>query len=269
MQIAQFRRLVWGYWRAHGRHSLPWRRSHRPYPVLVSEIMLQQTQVDRVIPYYRAWLKKFPTVRALANAPLSEVLIAWQGLGYNRRAKMLHEAAKLVVEKHAGKIPLNVQQLEALPGIGHYTARAVAAFAGNQDAVFLETNLRTAIIHHFYTDRTSVTDAEILDVLEQALPRGRSRDWYAALMDYGAHLKRSGIRTNARAAGHAPQKAFSGSAREARGAIVRALSMGKKTHAQLTALLGESRKEQITEQLMRLVAEGIISKHRTTYTLPN
>ncbi|MEK7080126.1 MAG: A/G-specific adenine glycosylase [Patescibacteria group bacterium] len=256
------------YYRKSGRHDLPWRTTHDPYRILVSEIMLQQTQVERVIPFYRSFLKRFPTVRALAQAPLGDVLKAWQGLGYNRRAKMLHEAAKLVVKSHKGKVPVTILELEALPGVGPYTARAVAAFAANVDSVFVETNLRTAVIHHFFADREGVHDKEILEVLTEAYPKGRAREWYAALMDYGAHLKRSGARLNARSKGYVKQSTFAGSDREARGAILKSLTKAPATRAKLLKLLGGDRKAQIESNLSKLLKEEMVVKTGAYYRLP-
>src|SRR3989344_2119575 len=140
--VSNFRRIVWRYYHAHGRHDLPWRKTHDPYKILVSEVMLQQTQVERVIPFYKKFIRQFPTAKKLDAAPLSEVLKAWQGLGYNRRAKMLHQAAR---ELGMGKLnsPIPVVELERLSGVGPYTARAVAAFAFNQDVIVIETNIRT------------------------------------------------------------------------------------------------------------------------------
>jgi A/G-specific adenine glycosylase len=267
MTPRRFRDLVLAHYRAHGRHSLPWRSTSDPYRILVSEIMLQQTQVDRVIPYYRAWLKRFPTVRALARAPLADVLVGWQGLGYNRRAKMLHEAARVIVSTHRGKVPDTVEGLESLPGIGPYTARAVAAFAHSLDVVLVETNVRTAVIHHFFNDKEGITDAQIAEIIAKALPQGEAREWYAALMDYGAHLKRSGIRTNARVKGYARQKSFAGSDREARGAILRALAQEAKGRPALLALLGPGRREQLASQLEKLVAEGFVERSGRAYRL--
>jgi len=229
--------------------------------------MLQQTQVERVIPFYHAFLKEFPNVSALASAPLARVLIRWQGLGYNRRAKMLHEAAKMVLKNHAGKLPKSVEALEKLPGVGHYTARAVAAFAYNEDVVFIETNLRTAVTHHFFPNKEKVSDKDVLIVLEKAFRAGTSREWYSALMDYGAFLKRSGIRINAKSKNYVKQSTFSGSAREVRGAVLRALSKEAKTEDFLTSLLGLERSEQVAAQLQKLLKEGLIEKKRTTYQL--
>ena len=267
MTPKRFRTLVLRAYEANGRHDLPWRKTRDPYRILVSEIMLQQTQVERVIPLYHAFLEAFPTVHALATAPLSQVLRAWQGLGYNRRAKMLHEAAKEIVRTHGGTLPRDIRALEALPGIGPYTARAIAAFAHNEDVVFVETNLRTAVIHHFFPSEEQVTDAAIRAVLERALPKGDARRWYSALMDYGAALKRSGIRTNAKSAHYAKQAAFRGSGREARGALLRALAKGPEPEAYLLGILGQERRAQLQEQLQKLQGEGLVRKVRARYRL--
>lgn len=264
MTPQKFRTLVWAHYRKHGRHDLPWRKTTDPYRILVSEVMLQQTQVERVRPYYDAWLAKFPTLKALAAAPLADVLRAWQGLGYNRRAKMLHEAAKA-----AGKrLPTDIASLEALPGIGPYTARAVAAFATNQDVIFIETNIRTAVIHHFFPKKKAVSDREVSAVLEKAFPKGRAREWYAALMDYGSFLKRSGVKLNSRSTQYVKQKTFSGSDRQARGAILRELTKGGTTKARLVGLLGDDRTAQLATQLARLEAEGLVARRGARYGLP-
>ena len=220
--------------------------------------MLQQTQVERVIPYYRAWIKKFPTVRALGNAPLSDALTAWQGLGYNRRAKNLHKAATILMK--LPRFPETPEALETLPGIGHYTARAIAAFAFNQDVVFVETNIRTALLHHFFPNTTKVDDKDLVPFLAQALPKGRAREWYSALMDYGSALKRSGVRLNTKVRGYTKQSLFKGSLREVRGAILRTLSKGAQTKAALLSLVGRERAEQVDTALQALLKEGMVER---------
>lgn len=267
MSPQRFRNLVWKHYREQGRHTLPWRVTTDPYRILVSEVMLQQTQVDRVIPYYRDFLKHFPTVRVLASAPLKDVLGAWQGLGYNRRAKMLHEAAKVVVSEHRGKMPQDAATLRTLPGIGPYTASAVAAFSNNSDQILIETNIRTVITHHFFPQENVVSDSEILLILEQVYPRGRAREWYAALMDYGTYLKRSGIRINNRAKGYTKQSTFKGSLREVRGAILRVLLKEEKTKSALLTLLGTDRKEQLETALAALIQEGVVAKAGVRFSL--
>ena len=245
---------------------MPWRKTHDVYKILVSEVMLQQTQVERVIPFYKKFIKQFPTAKKLAAAPLSDVLKTWQGLGYNRRAKMLHSAAKELVATRfdLGDSDLRsnlVAILEELPGVGPYTARAVAAFAYNQDVIFVETNIRTAVIHHFFQNKKKVADAEIEKILVQALPKGKSREWYSALMDYGAHLKRSGVKLNAKVLHLIKQKPFKGSTREARGAILREFTGGATSRARLTNLLGPSRRTQMKTALAALISEGLISEN--------
>lgn len=261
--LAGFRRTVWNYYRVHGRHDLPWRQTHDVYRILVSEVMLQQTQVERVVPLYKNFIKQFPTAKSLAAASLGEVLKCWQGLGYNRRAKMLHNAAKeLIVRKIT-----SISELETLPGVGPYTARAVAAFAWNAEGIVIETNIRTVVIHHFFSNKEKVSDAEIEKVLMQALPKGKSREWYSALMDYGAYLKRSGISHNAKSKGYVKQSKFVGSLREARGALLRELAEGAAGSVRLAGLLGADRRVQMHTALEALVAEGLVEKDGRNYTL--
>ena len=226
--------------------------------------MLQQTQVERVVPFYKTFIKTFPTPARLASSPLSSVLRAWQGLGYNRRAKMLREAARELASRDIR----TVSELETLPGVGPYTARAVAAFAWNRNVVFVETNIRTAIIHHFFPRRRSVADTELVEVLKRVLPKGRSREWHGALMDYGAHLKRSGVSHNARSEEYAKQPPFLGSFREARGVILRELSRGERAPARLTGLLGTARRAQARRALLNLLAEGLVQKRGRVFSLP-
>jgi A/G-specific adenine glycosylase len=228
--------------------------------------MLQQTQVERVIPFYTKFVKKFPTAKKLAEAPLADVLKAWQGLGYNRRAKMLHAAAAFL---SLGKLnsPKTVEELEKLSGVGPYTARAVAAFAWNEDVVFVETNIRTALIHHFFSKRSDVEDTELVEVLKRVLPKGKAREWYSALMDYGASLKRSGASHNARSVAYTKQSKFAGSLREARGAILRELAQGSASPGHLIGLLGSSRRVQMRTALRALWDEGLIQKNDKNYTL--
>ncbi|MBJ6798519.1 HhH-GPD family protein [Geomonas propionica] len=217
-----FRDTVLDHYRRQGRR-LPWRETRDPYAILVSEIMLQQTQVDRVRDKYLQFLAVFPTWQELAGAELSRVLSLWQGLGYNRRAVSLQLCAKDVVERFAGTLPREVEHLESLPGIGPYTARAVAAFAFGVATPFIETNIRSVFIHHFFPDSESVRDAQILPLVELALDRDNPRDWYYALMDYGSSLKRNRANPSRKSAHHVRQSPFRGSNREQRSLILRAI----------------------------------------------
>ena len=289
--VLRFRQIVWRHYRKFGRHDLPWRppslklrkgkKSDILYKILVSEVMLQQTQVERVIPFYTKFIEKFPTAKKLAVAPLSEVLRIWQGLGYNRRAKLLREAAtrfpRFDLKSEFSRSNLKnsnlVAELEKLPGVGPYTARAVAVFAYNQDVIVIETNIRTAVIHHFFPKKRKVSDKEIEKILIAAHSRGRAYEWYSALMDYGAYLKKSGIKLNTKHANYTKQKKFAGSNREARGAILRALaSQGDSSQRSVTLrnllnLLGSSRRTQLRTALVALESEGLIKKSGNRFSL--
>ena len=208
---------VWDFFSEHGRHTLPWRKTHDPYKILVSEIMLQQTQVDRVLPKYTAFIKQFPTVRALSAASLREVLSSWQGLGYNRRAKMLHACAVRIVKEHKGKFPRTASALEALPGIGPYTAAAIMAFAFNKPKPLIETNVRSVYLHHFFKGKTQVSDKELLPIVERTMDKERIREWYWALMDYGTWIKKTYGNPNSQSSSYTQQSAFRGSNRQIRG----------------------------------------------------
>ena len=254
--LTSFRSVVWGYWKKNGRHELPWRKTNDPYKVLVSEVMLQQTQVDRVIPKYREFLKAFPTIRALARARLADVLRVWSGLGYNRRGKYLHDAAKVIVTTYGGRVPSDYPKLCELPGVGDYTAKAVRVFAWNKPDVLIETNIRTAFIHRFYSSilqKTAIADSEILPLLHCVAKGKDPRAWHWALMDYGAHLKRSGISTNHRSSHYAKQTIFEGSRRQVRGAILRALSSGASMNDLRSRSLG-----RFEQALAGLARDGLI-----------
>jgi len=205
--------------------SFPWRETTDPYHILVSELMLQQTQTARVVPKYEAFLQAFPTPQKLAAAPLSGVLTLWQGLGYNRRARFLQDSARVIVERG---VPKTIEGFEALPGVGHYTARAVCAFAYNTYSLFFETNIRTVLIHHFFEGQEKVSDKELLPYLEALIDKKESRFWYSALMDYGAHLKTVQKSTGHRQSkSYQKQKPLKGSVREVRGEIIKLLTQKK------------------------------------------
>lgn len=259
MDQKKFKRLVWNFYKKEGR-DLPWRNTTNPYHIWVSEVMLQQTQVARVLPKYKAFLKKFGTVGKLAQAPLSEALSCWQGLGYNRRAKLLHLGAKYVAEKHKGVFPK--EDMESIPGVGPYTASAIKAFAFNIPSACIETNIRTVYTHHFFKDKSGVSDKEILEVVEKTLDRKNPREWYWALMDYGAHLKASGVQINKKSKHYTKQSVFKGSDREVRGAIIRALTQKKSVQT-----VFPERKEQVQKQIKNLLKEGFIQKSGRGYKL--
>lgn len=205
---------------------MPWREDTRPYFVLVSELMLQQTQVERVIPKFEAFIAQFPDTSALASVPLAEVLQLWSGLGYNRRAKFLWQAAQMIETDLAGQMPSTHEDLQKLPGVGPNTAGAIMAYAYNQPTVFIETNVRTVLFHHFFTDYSEqVTDKELKVIAEKVFDSEHSREWYWALMDYGTHLKKTAGGLLSQSRHYKKQSPLKGSVREMRGRIVRELTV--------------------------------------------
>lgn len=259
---------VWSFYENEGRHALPWRKTHDPYRILVSEVMLQQTQVDRVLPKYRAFIHTFPSVSALARSPLKEVLITWQGLGYNRRAKLLHSCAIAITREYRGRFPRTKEELQALPGVGPYTASAILAFAFEIPTSLIETNVRSVFLHHFFADRTDVPDTALLPCIERTLQRERIREWYWALMDYGSFLKKHTENPSRRSRHHSQQSPFKGSDRSIRGAIVRMLIQGPLTRTQILACLKEFEDARVDAILQRLCEEGLIAERKGKYTLP-
>jgi A/G-specific adenine glycosylase len=266
-QIARFKRLVWNHYRMHGR-NLPWRRTRDPYRILVSEFMLQQTQVERVRAKYASFLRSFPTVRALARASLAEVLVAWQGLGYNRRAQNLLRLAREVVNRYGGKIPRTEEELRALPGVGQSTAGAVMAFAFNRPSVFIETNVRAAFIDFFFPSARKVSDREIEPLVEAALDRRNPREWYYALFDYGVYLKSVKPGVGERSAHYKKQSKFAGSRRQMRGAIVRLLAGRKRglTVGEITERIGRP-SGLVRGAVDDLFKEGFLEKRGRLYLL--
>ncbi len=263
-RISRFRKEVWNYWKEHGRHSLPWRKTTDPYRILVSEMMLQQTQVPRVIEKYKSFLKKFPSVKALANASLSEVLKEWSGLGYNRRAKYLHDAARMIAtsQPHAKNAVALLSYGDKLPGVGPYTRAAVRVFAFNEPDILIETNIRTVFIHHFFDDKSSVSDKELLPLIEEAAKGQDPRTWHAALMDYGVHLKKLHKNPSRRSAHYTKQSKFEGSLRQVRGAILRELHKG---NASLTDL--RFSKKKVDTALSSLAHDGLIVRRRGRWAI--
>jgi A/G-specific adenine glycosylase len=225
-EITKFRRAVWNYFRKHGRHDLPWRKTNDAYKILVSEVMLQQTQVPRVMEKYKEFLTEFPTVYMLAHARLSEVLKRWDGLGYNRRGKYLHDAAKVIVSEFRGSIKEATEG--KLPGMGPYTRAAVRVFAYNEPHTLLETNVRAAFIHHFFADKASVSDKQLVPLMEAAAAGQEPREWHWALMDYGSHLKKLHKNPARKSATYVRQSKFEGSLRQVRGDIIRQLHRGPR-----------------------------------------
>lgn len=258
---------VWEYYRRHGRRSLPWRLTKDPYKILVSEIMLQQTQVDRVIPKYNAFVKRYPTCQKLSQASLGEVLREWQGLGYNRRAKMLHECATIVVRDYLGILPKTYRDLITLPGVGAYTASAVMNFAYNSATPMIETNIRSVYIHYFFKDKPKILDSELMQFIISTTEYEKPRDWFYALMDYGVHIKKLYGNQNVYSKHYIKQKPFKDSDRQIRGLILKLLAHKPVTKKTFSTKLTFDQK-RIDEQLKALISEGLVIKVGRTYRLP-
>jgi len=266
VKVASFKRTLRTFVKNGGLRDLPWRHTTDPYCIAVSECMLQQTQVSRVIPKYEHFLEEFPTVETLARAPLSKVITLWGGLGYNRRAKFLHALAKEVVSVHNGVFPREIGILQSLPGIGPYTARAIATFAYNDVHVFIETNIRSVFIHHFFSTTTNVSDAQILPFIAKTVDKKDPRVWYWTLMDYGSLLKAQGIRTHQKSAHYKKQSSFQGSRRQLRGVVLRLL---RQEPLRLISLIKETNrdKNEVTEIIDDLIKEGFVVCTRGIYRL--
>jgi A/G-specific adenine glycosylase len=201
--------------------DLPWRRTREPYPILLSEVMLQQTQVGRVERYWQRWLERFPSLDALAAASLGDALKAWQGLGYNRRAKALYELAKVCARDYVGALPVEYDQLLALPGVGPATAAGVCVFAYDKPCIYLETNVRAVFLHHFFPEVARVSDRELIPLVAQSCDQDDPRGWYYALLDYGAWLKKALPNPSRRSRNHRRQSPFVGSLRQKRAELLR------------------------------------------------
>ena len=266
MKHSEFQRKIWNYYRAYGR-DLPWRRTRDPYKILVSEMMLQQTQVSRVVDKYKQFIKQFPDFKALAQSALSDVLIAWQGLGYNRRAKYLHQTAQKIAKDYNGKLPFDAVLLQELPGIGKGTVGALLAFAFNIPSVFIETNIRSAYIYHFFKKKKNVSDIRLMELIEKTVDRKNPRGWYYALMDHGSMLKATIPNPSRRSAHHAKQSRFEGSNRQIRGAIIRALTQKSDVDATQLAKLIDFPPRRIKMNLIQLTKEGLIVSVSGLYRL--
>jgi len=265
-QIESLQRCIWDYYHQH-RRSFAWRDEITPYRVFISEVMLQQTQTNRVITKFEEFVGAFPDFVSLADASLGDVLRVWQGLGYNRRGKFLHQAAQQVMKEHGGLLPADSALLVTLPGIGPATAASISAFAFNTPTVFIETNIRSVFIHSFFSKRLDVHDKELIPLIKATLDIGRPREWYYALMDYGVMLKLRHKNPSRRSRHHAVQSKFEGSDRQVRGIILRALS-----HHMLLSEVDlhhktdkDERFERILEGLCR---EGMVMRKGEMYLLP-
>ena len=261
--ILEFQQMVLSYYNNYGR-EMAWRDTTDPYLILVSEIMLQQTQVERVKIKFPEFIEAFPDFAALAAAPLDNVLSVWQGMGYNRRAIALQKCAIRVINEYNGILSADVDLLATFPGIGRATASSIAAFAFNLPVVFIETNIRRVFIHFFFSGTDTVSDADLLPIVEKSLCKENPRVWYWALMDLGSALKKTVPNPNRRSVHYSKQSPFEGSDREIRGTIIRMLlSDPGMIEKQLLAIRIDD-PARIKKILAALISEGfiVIQKNR-------
>lgn len=256
-QLEDFRNDIWDFYRANKRNFL-WRTNHDPYSVVVSEIMLQQTQTGRVEKKFVEFITNFPNFKALAQAERVDVLATWVGLGYNRRGVALHEIAKKVITEYGGTLPDQVETLQTFKGLGHATASSIVAFAFNKPTVFIETNIRAVFLHSFFYKETEVPDKLLMPLIEATVDKANPREWYYALMDYGVFLKKQFKNPSRKSKHHTTQSRFEGSNRQIRGAIIKLLTQKKAVSKK--ALLQHIAFEpaRVEQQCAKLIKEGLV-----------
>ena len=248
-----FHQKIFDFYRQN-RRSFPWRETTDRYAVMISEIMLQQTQAERVVPRFNQWLHHFPDSVHLASAPLREVLSMWRGLGYNSRAVRLHRCASIIAECYGGIVPSQPELLKKLPGIGEYTCRSIPVFADNLDMAAVDTNIRRILIHEFVLPE-DISAFELQGIADAVLPAGQSRDWHNALMDYGALVvtsKKTGIRPLAR------QSRFQGSKRWYRGRLIKELLQAEVMSLEEIEAKYADSPWNLDDIIIELIDEGLV-----------
>jgi A/G-specific adenine glycosylase len=266
MDVEPFRERILNYYREHGR-TFPWRETRDPYKIVVSEIMLQQTQTYCVEKKYTPFVERFPNFPALADAPLKELFRYWQGLGYNKRALALKEIAGIIIGRHGGIVPQDPEILRSFPMVGPATSCSIATFAYNVPTVFIEVNIRRVFLHEFFQEAEGVADREIFPFIEESLDRQNPREWYYALMDYGVMLKKLYPGLAKRSRHYVRQKPFEGSNRQIRGRIldVAARKSSFSIDEAVTAAAGI--RERAAAAAEELVREGFLIREGDRYRM--
>lgn len=260
--IKLFQKKIWDFYKFNKR-DFPWRETSDLYKIFISEVMLQQTQTSRVVPRYLSFLKRFPSFEILSSSKNEDVLSLWSGLGYNRRALYLKRAAEIIV--HKNEETLTPSFLQTLPGIGPNTAGSIYVFTYNRPHVFIETNIRRVFIHEFFKDQEKVTDKEILNLVEKPLDMTHPKEWYYALMDYGAFLGKQHINPNIKSKHYAKQSKFEGSVREVRGKILKLLL--ERREVSITELKNQIRSPHVNSAIIELEKEGFLKLFSDTILL--
>ncbi|MBY9013317.1 MAG: A/G-specific adenine glycosylase [Candidatus Lokiarchaeota archaeon] len=264
--INTFQKIIYSYFKQYGR-DFPFRKEISPYNVVVSEMMLQQTQTSRVVEKFQQFIQKFPDFQSLANAPLNDVLKVWQGLGYNRRAVALKTISEKVVKEFEGILPADVEILKSFPQIGHNTASSIVAFAFNIPTYFIEVNIRRVYIYFFFPGKTSIDDGNIMPIVRRTLDPSNVRKWYYALMDYGVMLKKTHPELNKRSVHYRKQSKFKGSNREIRGKILKLLiASSSLTETEMLSEL-EINSIKLKEILNLLITEGFIKQENHLFSI--
>lgn len=269
MTIPRFQKKILT-WYLKNKRDFPWRKTSNPYYILVSEIMLQQTQISRVLPKYKEFLCEFPNLKKLSLSSNKKLFQLWKGLGYWRRALFLREAAKTILNQYKGKFPKEAALLERLPGIGHYTARALLCFGFKHEEAFLDTNIRRIYLHFFFSKRKSVSDKEILKIAEKAVWKKDPKKWHYALFDYGALVLKD-KKINKKSLHYHPQSKFQGSFRSFRTKTMHYLLLkNKTTHQHLESFLKReikrAKKSYLSKEVISsLLKDKLIKKTKTHY----
>lgn len=298
----QFQKIIYSHFKEHGRHDLPWRYESDPYKILISEVMLQQTQVSRVIVKYKAFLKAFPTVEILASASLADILKMWQGLGYNRRGKYLRDSARMIVctseygfmhcyTEHSrtchpkpdsgslrqkvpdpsysvGRDDKYIELLTSLPGLGPATAAAIVCYAFDKPAAFVETNIRAVYLYHFFKRDQNVSDKKILELVGDTMDTRSPRKWFYGLTDYGAMLKKKKKFVSVQSKHYAKQSRFEGSRRQLRGEIIRLLvEKGSMSVSTLQSYISTRKKDEVQSVVLDLVNEKLVQKAKNSISI--
>ena len=257
--IARFQKIIYAYYHRHGR-TFPWRKTHNPYHILVSEIMLQQTNTQRVLEKYDPFITRYPDFATLASASLPDILTHWQGLGYNRRALYLKKIADIITTDRHGVFPQEEKKLQTLPGIGPYTAAAICAFAFNQPTLLLETNIRSVYIYFFCDSQQHIRDQDLRPLVRQTLDIYNPRQWYYALMDYGVMIKKTQDNPSRKSARYAKQTPFKNSNRQLRGLILRVLLQETTVTLHHLCHQAQNPPDRILPLLIQLEREGFIQR---------
>ncbi len=262
-----FQEIIYTFYEGHGR-NFPFRKNISPYNVLVSEIMLQQTQTSRVSEKFLKFIKEFPDFKSLSKAPLEEILKEWQGLGYNRRAIALKRIAEIIINTYDGKLPESIEILKSFPQIGHNTASSIVTFAFNKPTIFIETNIRRVFIYFFFHDKNDVNDKDISPLVEKTIDKKNPREWYYALMDYGNMLKKKFPELNKKSIHYRKQSSFKGSNRQIRGEFLKILIKKKVlSESEIRKQFKNINYQKMKQILNQLEKEGFIRKEENAFKI--